>query len=239
MHPPPADDFDSGNDGSTSTCPTPANISLWKPPAFIPPKTSPGACRASDFSDYDTSCFGTSTSAPAACTAFQTAHPACVACLNSSSTDATWGPLVNWSGVVNVNVGGCLQLVAPSEAACALAVETSEECPHVACDAVCPVTPSNPSSFTEWQQCATEASADACVPFITPSNCLANDEAAASTVCDAGANVTFDELFLQIAPNLCGSGDAGEGGPEEGGPEEGGPEEGGETDAAPSDASGE
>jgi len=236
VHPPPADDFDSGNDGSTSTCPTPADISSWKPSAFIPPKTSPGACSASDFTGYDAACLEATTSSSAGCTSFQMANPACNACLNSNSTDATWGPLVNWSGVVDINLGGCLQLVAPSEAACALAAETADACPHVACDAVCPVTQSNASSFSEWQQCARQASADACVPFISQSSCLATDEAAADTVCDVSPSATFDALFLQIAPIFCGGGDGGSG---EGGAGEGGTAEGGETDSAPPDASGE
>jgi hypothetical protein len=233
-HPPPADDFDSG-DARTGTCPTPADIATWTPPALVPARTSPGACSASDFAGYDAACLNATTGTPASCMAFQTANAACNTCLNSNSTDATWGPLVNWAGVININTGGCLQLLAPSDSACALAVQTADACAHVACDAVCPVTQTNTGSFTLWEECATAADADACASFIAKSMCLATDVAAAGTICDANSSATFEGLFLQIAPLFCGVGD---GGVADGGSGEAAAGEGG-IDSAPADATGE
>jgi hypothetical protein len=226
VHPPPADDNDGGDVGAgdASTCPMPADLSVWTPPAYVPAKFVPGACSADDFVAADTACFKATTATSAACLAFQTANVACAACLDSNSTDPTWGPLVNWSGVVDINIGGCLQLLAPSETACALALQTADVCPHVACDAVCPVTETDADSFTEWKVCAAAASADACASFIADSNCVATDDAAAGTPCNESPSATFDTLFLQIAPLFCGGADGGSG--EAGTPEAGTPEAG-------------
>ncbi|HEY5240167.1 MAG TPA: hypothetical protein VIJ22_01825, partial [Polyangiaceae bacterium] len=106
---------DSGDDSSGSTCPVPADLSSWKPPAYVPAKTVPGACAPGDIAGYDAACISTSTMSQSACMAFQTAHAACNACINSKSTDSSWGPLVSYGGVANINLGGCLQLAAPSE----------------------------------------------------------------------------------------------------------------------------
>jgi hypothetical protein len=233
-HPPPADDFDSG-DASTSTCPTPADIASWTPPALVPPKTSPGACSASEFAGYDAACLNAISASTGACDAFQLSNVACVDCINSSSTDAAWGPLVSWAGVSEINTGGCLQLMAPSDSACAFAEQNAQACRHIACDAVCPVTQSNTGSFTLWEECATAADADACASFVARSMCLATDDAAAGTICDANSSATFEGLFLQIAPLFCGGGDGGGG---DGGSGEATAGEGG-TDSAPADATGE
>jgi len=218
-----------GDDSSSSTCPTPADLSTWKPPSYVPAKTSPGACTATVISGYDAACYNQTTGSTAACKAFQTANAACTACLQSKSTDATWGLLISWGGVVNLNLGGCLQLEAPSESACALSQEVAIACVHAACDTVCPVTSGNQASFTQWQACEMTANTDACGTYATQANCLATDDAATGTICDPGSGATFESLFLQLAPLFCGSTDGGSG--------EAGTTEGG-TDSGAADAPG-
>jgi hypothetical protein len=200
---------DSGDDSSGSTCPTPADLSSWKPPAYVPAKAVPGACAPSDIAGYDAACISLSTMSQSACMAFQTSHATCNACINSKSTDSSWGALISYGGVSNINLGGCLQLAAPSETACALALEVAAACPHAACDTVCPVTAGNAASFTQWTDCEMTADADACGTYETASNCLTTDSAAMSTICNPPAGATFESLFLQFAQLFCGSADAG------------------------------
>jgi len=221
----PSGDDSGGDDSSASTCPTPADISSWTPPAYVPAKSSPGACAPGDVAAYDAACLAQGSSSQTACQAFEMAHATCSACILSKSTDSTWGPLISWGGVVNVNLGGCIELVTPSDTSCAKAQEVAMTCPHVACDMVCPVTSGNQASFTQWQACTQTADADACGTFVNAAACLGTDDGSTGTLCDPATSAgTFDSLFLQIAPLFCGGG--GDGGATEAGPAEGGTEAG-------------
>jgi hypothetical protein len=217
---------DGGGDGPVATgCPAPADISSWMAPALHPAKTSPSACTAQDLSDYDGACLNNATRTQAACTAFATSRATCLACLESKYTDMTWGPLVSYSGVVNLNLGGCVAIVDPAGAACAQKVQDYDQCVHTACDGVCPVN--SPAAFQLWQQCQTIASQQACGMYSTAANCLANDTAAA--VCNNAGG--FDAAFMAVAPLFCGG--ASEGGAPEAGTSEAGTPEGGPAEAGP------
>jgi hypothetical protein len=206
---PPAGD--GGGDASASKCPVPANLSSWTPPPYVPAKFAPGACAASDITGYDAACLDASTKTQAGCMAFQTAHAACTSCINSKSTDPSWGPLIAFGQVITFNLGGCLELVAPSETTCALAQEVSAECPHAACDTVCPVPPGDPSAFTQWQDCTKTAGAGACAKYQTVANCIKTDPLAVGTLCNPPSTATTDSLFLEIVPVFCGGADGGAG----------------------------
>jgi hypothetical protein len=220
---------DGGGDAAGSTCPNPADISSWTPPAYVPAKNSPGACAPGDVAAYDAACVNTTTKSTSACDSFKSANATCVACLVSQQGDSSWGPIVQWPGIINLNLGGCLELAA-GDATCAKAVETAAACPHAACDAVCPVTSGDATSFANWQQCEQVAVADACGLYEQAANCMVTDPAAISSVCQPTQSDTFDSLLLRIAPVFCGGGEAGAG--EAGPAPEGGASEAGATDAS-------
>jgi hypothetical protein len=203
------DDSSSGDDSSASTCPTPADVSTWTPPAYKHAKSSLTACNAADLTGYDTACLAAGHTS-AGCTAFQTAHAACTSCLNSKSTDSTWGAIVAWAGVININLAGCLELTDPNSAQCAQAVEVGDECLHQACDAVCPVK--DQASFTQWQACQQAAAQQGCGTYEQAAACLQTDDAAAASVCNPSSGTSFDQLFLSVAPIFCGGGAPGDGG---------------------------
>jgi hypothetical protein len=204
-----------GDDGPAAMgCPTPADVSSWMPPAFHAPKTSSSACTAKDIADYDTACLNNMTRTSADCTAFTMAHPSCVSCLESKSTDTTWGPIVTFSGVINVNLAGCLALLDPAGASCAQKVQEYDECVHTACDGVCAVT--SPQTFALWKQCRDTATAQACNPYEQAASCISTDDA--GTLCNPPGG--FDAAFLAVAPIFCGGGT--EAGTAEAGPAEGG-----------------
>jgi hypothetical protein len=212
----PGDDSSPSDDSSVpGMCPVPGDLSMWTPPAQKMPKTNPTACSAKDLADYDAACWNNTTRAQAACTAFGNAHPACVACLESMSTDSTWGPIVQFSGVANVNVAGCLALTDPGST-CGKNVQDYELCVHTACDAVCPVT--DTASFNAWKMCESTVTTQACATYNTKANCIGTEDAGAA--CSAGTD--FDTTLLAIAPLFCGGfpvdGGAAEAGPGEAGP---------------------
>jgi hypothetical protein len=211
-----------GDDGpAATTCPTPADVSSWPAPALHTPKTSTSACTAKDIADYDAACLNTATRTMADCTAFGSSRATCQACIESTSTDTTWGPLVAFSGVVNINLGGCLALVDPQSASCGRKVQDYDECVHAACDGVCPVT--STATFALWEQCQMTATAQGCGMYSTAAQCIGLDDA--GTICSAAGG--FDAAFLAIAPLFCGG--ASEAGTTEAGP----PVEAGATEAGP------
>jgi hypothetical protein len=213
--------YDSGTyESGGPTCPTPADISTWTPPAYKHAKHDLTACTAQNLADFDTNCVNASTKSTSACKTWETANATCTACLVSLSTDSTWGPLYKDNGSYQLNIGGCLELTDPSGATCASAQEAAELCGHAACDGPCPVT--DQASFTAWQQCLQTADADACGQYVTPANnCLSAETAAAAQVCVPSQSSTFESVLLAMAPVFCG-----------GGGSDGGAGDGGTTDAA-------
>jgi hypothetical protein len=221
------DDGAASDDSSSApACPTPVDEMNFMPPAYKHAKTVLGACSASDIAGYDAACLNSSTASQTNCTNFKNAHGTCFSCLESKSSDSTWGPLVSWNGVVSANVAGCIELKNPSDTACPQTIESSDECTHAACDSVCPVT--NATSFASWQMCAQTADAQACGKYATPAqSCYMGDDAAATAVCNLQQYASFDDIFNALAPIFCGGGDAGTT------PTDGGASDTGASDAPP------
>jgi len=176
------------------------------------------ACGAGDIAAYDMACLNQASASTAACNQFKTAKAMCAACLTSNATDSSWGPLVVFNGVINVNAGGCFEL-ADGNTDCAKSLQDTTLCEHQACDGVCPVK--DQTSFNNWQMCDMTAQAQGCgMYFMAANTCAMADDGGAATVCNAGS--TFDELFMNIAPLFCGGGGTGDGGTTEAGSTDGG-----------------
>lgn len=222
----PYDSGGSGDDSSSSACPTPADVSKFTPPAYKHAKHVPTACTAQNLADYDKNCINATTKNTANCTAWKTAAATCYGCLVSQETDATWGPLVSHNGVISINTAGCVELTDPGDTTCAPADQAQEACIEAACDTQCPVK--DQTSFTNYQSCTSTAASQGCGTFVSTANNACTSVAASSTsaVCFPTSSGTFESFMLSIAPIFCG------GGTTDGGTTDGGGTEGGTSDAA-------
>jgi hypothetical protein len=224
-----AGDSSSGDSsGGGGTC-SPQDLpdgSVWTegpPPADPPPKQVLRACSSQDFVDYDNACLGGSAT-KAACDTWKAGHSGCAACIESQPTDSSWGPIVAYGGVYDINTAGCVQLTDPSNS-CATVGNNGMECQHLVCDTACsPVT--DPTSLKEWQQCANASYNSDCWRWIVLENglCAAMNLSGTSMPCAWTPNTPsttpaavqgsgqFDTYFLQVAPIFCGAGAGSDGG---------------------------
>jgi hypothetical protein len=200
---------DSGEpDSSGGTCPTPANLGEWTPPAYVHAERTVGACSASDITGYYTACLS-STGTTADCMAFATANPACVACISTPLTSTTWGAIVTDDNVDHINVAGCLELTDPGAAACSKLIEEQTQCEVAACDKACVVMSGSAASFTQWQACVSTADGGECSMYATPASACAMAIDGGAAACTSAT--TFEAYFLAVVPIFCGGGDGGAG----------------------------
>jgi hypothetical protein len=139
-------------------------------------------------------------------------NQACAKCLYTPSTAAAYGPLVDKSGVVELNIAGCLALAEsrPDGSGCGGKFQANSQCEDAACKANCPVT--DDASFAAYQNCVQTADT-------TPNICqsYANAATCADQIVEAGAvgatclnYQTFDDGYANLAPIFClGTSDGG------------------------------
>jgi hypothetical protein len=146
------------------------------------------------------------------CTAAVNANGACYACIFTDQSASSWGPVVNTAGnVANLNVGGCLTLLEPCNAACGATLEEDLECEEFACGTNCPIT-SSAASSTAYAGCA--SSIDSCDPngcatYFYGTSCASSITGPnhPGSVCFASQNseAAFRAAFLGIVPVFCGN----------------------------------
>lgn len=94
----------------------------------------PGACTTQELAGYVSECLQ---SAGDKCEAYKTASPTCAACIESKSTDESWGPIVFYEGrtYYDYNQGGCIANVTGdlSATGCGAAQTKYLECRHASC----------------------------------------------------------------------------------------------------------
>ncbi len=204
----------SGN-GGASTCAAPVSGtcgpgSLTGFVATAPPPTAmhQGVCSTAQAQAVYDGCLGPA-STNVTCTAAANANGACYACVFTQETAAVWGPLVTTAGgVANLNVGGCLTLLEPCNAACAATLEMDLQCEDRACGANCPIT-SDPASSTAYSGCS--STIDSCDPggcatYFYGTSCASDVVGAAhpGAVCFT-SQANFEAAYLAIVPVFCGS----------------------------------
>jgi hypothetical protein len=201
--PPPNDSQDASADAPIA-CP-PAPLDEWTPPQYHPSDgAQPTACTAAMISDFYSSCLA-DTATQATCnqnwgTSEDAAHQTCQTCLVTDSLQPAWGPLVNFGTTVSLNVGGCIELLDPSQHGCAMSVQAADECEHQVCDMACPVA--DAASFTNYQQCVHAAVSGVCASYAQPAQCQNVEDAGPAAACVTGA--TFQDLFASVAKAFCG-----------------------------------
>jgi hypothetical protein len=188
---------DAAKDGS-AVCPDPEDLTGWMPGQATPPRAPDlTACQSNDYQAYYNACFGNGATAQT-CQTWTQGHQACAACIVSSENDAQWGLTVEGSGVVSINIAGCLKLV--GETACSTAYANVQMCTAAGCEAQCPVTDSQ--SFALYQQCVTKVSAGACKTYVDAQNLVCSPDAANVNKCTSGGG--FQALLVKLGPVFCG-----------------------------------
>jgi hypothetical protein len=187
----------------------------WTPPRPI----NPTGCSDAQITGYFNACLNGGTT----CATFEgaSANTACVACINSQSTDSAYGPLIAVpNNVVYANTGGCIALVSgdTTSSGCGAKAWEASECEDQACSDNCAG-----AQFADYQNCTNAAASGTC----------ANEEKAVCDLSDAG-NITaecnlnastFQALYTSIATVFCGGYPADAGAPTDAG-----------TDASTTDA---
>jgi len=197
--------------GGAGACGTPVTGSCGPgklPTGFAPTATPPTAvqnvCTPAQIQSIYTDCLAGGTCGEA--DADNPAFP-CYGCIFTDATASSWGPIVSAGGLANLNLGGCLQLLEPCNAACATALEEDFKCEQAACATNCPIA--GASDVTAYNNCSNTvdncSGANGCVDYAYGSSCASAVTGAAhpGSVCFANQG-NFEQAFLAIVPVFCG-----------------------------------
>jgi hypothetical protein len=192
-------------------------VSSFKP-AWKPPAPHQDKCTQSHIDNFFADCVK-SGSTQQTCAPWGTngteANKACAACLFTSETASAYGPLIEKSGVVELNVAGCIAIAENHSdgTGCGGKYQASSQCGDASCKPSCPVT--DDTSFQLFEQCVMNADGQAqyCKSYSDAATC-------ADAIMEAGAAgssclgfQSFDDGYAQIAPTFClATGDGGGGG---------------------------
>jgi hypothetical protein len=213
---PIGDDSGSADDAASACVPADETgfTATWHPA-----KAHTDSCTSAQIDAYH-KCLqdGQTQASPASCTPFNgtnatAANKACVACILTQDTAASYGPIVVHKGTIEMNVPGCLA-VATSDlggTGCAGKYQAASACRNASCSANCPVT--DDASFQLEQQCEQAAAAGTCKTFEDAAGCADAlvEAGGAPAACLAGQS--FDDLYTAIVPIFCGGADADGGTP--------------------------
>jgi hypothetical protein len=199
-----------GSSGSfswdASAC-APGDVQTFRPGDYVPANAPRIACTGTEIDDLYTLCFGAEAyKDPSACYAWESAHAGCFDCVVTMSTATSYGPVIDYSGFVEANVAGCIELVSHGTA-CAKPVEALASCELAACEANCPVR--NSSTLTSFEGCTTQADVEGCQAYAQQASCFSSQsDAGPLSVCAA---TDFWQFFRTVAPLFCASAPSGYG----------------------------
>jgi MYXO-CTERM domain-containing protein len=183
--------------GARAACPTPADVSMFMPPPYVPPNQMM-ACTQMQIDDYWTNCRDPITASAMKCQMWGMNNKNCGLCLESKRADPKWGPLVYGTGVIFLNVAGCADL--QGFPACAKAYEKQNACESAACDQVCPVM--DQQTFMDWQKCVQTADTGGCKSYADATQMACAIDASALQTC---INImSFKSGYDTFAPMFCG-----------------------------------
>jgi hypothetical protein len=180
-------------------------------PAWVAPSgLHQGLCTTAQVTTIFNDCLGDAGTA-AKCTAVQKADPKCYGCIFTTEGAAAYGPVIETTngGAVEINQGGCIDLLEPCNLACAEASQSIIGCENAACEPNCP-TITTSAEATEFIDCL--SAADTCDPggcdtYTTEAtNCgaLLTGATHPASVCIATSTDTFEDLFNAVVPVFCG-----------------------------------
>jgi hypothetical protein len=194
-------------DGGTCPAPVTSSCGPGSPAGFTPTYRAPtgehqALCTSAMLTQIYTDCLDPNLSDPLACSSDETSFPACYACLVSQETDTRWGPLIQQaSGIVEINISGCIALLEPCNVACAQAYQYSYQCEVVACDSNCAAD--SQIDVTPYDNCTVTADDCSCQVYFDPGQCelnIAGSHPAASCT----TQTSFQAYYNLVAPLFCG-----------------------------------
>ncbi len=177
-------------------------IPRWVPP--LPGLPHAGACTASQIADAYDQCLSSSTGN---CSQWQTGNPACAACLMTPASANQFGAMFVDGTASYVNLGACVALSEPCNAACGQAVQADRLCTLTACSP----TRTGCSASAAYEACVTAADEApcGCTGFGNVATACLNALTSAPTVhasyalCGLAAS-DFEGRFTAVATFLCG-----------------------------------
>lgn len=215
-------------DGGTCS-PHPVPNATSPVPAYKPYGQRPNACSAVQLAGFYAACIDGARSQT--CQSWQNTNTGCNACIFTTSSAASWGPIIGvGAGDIPFNIGGCFGISlneGASTTGCGAARWALDRCIRAACPvADCVADPKNPTAAEEaalaaCRGAAADENAGACKEAIAQfrTKCAALDsDAGASAVehnCPIGEGVPREQFVIAIGNAFCGSlsdGDALDGG---------------------------
>jgi hypothetical protein len=141
---------------------------------YAPARNVPTACTPDQVQAYWDACLGAAET-DATCTAFFGApvNSPCLACLDSQSTDSTYGTLIDLPNNTSIaNVAGCISVIDGdfSDAGCGAKYQAYQFCKVDACETNCPVD-TTAASFTAYNNCQNDAGGTVCAAETTAASC--------------------------------------------------------------------
>ncbi len=167
----------------------------WHPPSGF----HQGLCTSAQIDGYYAACLDPNTANATTCANFDAA---CTACLSTDETAASYGPLIAKSGFVNINIGGCIELLEPCNHDCAQAYMANDECAEASCSANCPVV--DDLSFQDYLGCTSTASQCACSAENARAQCATLVSGSMHPAAQCLTATTFEQFFKTVAPIFCG-----------------------------------
>jgi hypothetical protein len=179
-------------DPDAGTC-SPADVSGFKAPAYVPAVHAPSACSDAQITAGITACYDQS-STQATCDTWIKANAACFACIETPSSAAAWGPLVNYStpavdAGIYYNIAGCLEL-AQGNTTCAKSSQYALACEFAACNPpVCDLSANDQAAYDAYNQCLTDAAAvPTCKAYEDAAGACLGGDAGPASVCTGDFN---------------------------------------------------
>jgi hypothetical protein len=176
---------------------SPGAVQTFHPTAYVPAAPQ-NACTPQLIDEFYLRCLGPGRNA-VDCARFQTSSPQCYGCLLTPNSAATYGPVIRYSGFVEANIAGCIELASRGALGCAESVQALQECDLAACQANCPVSDS--ASLTQFEGCATEAEMTVCKPYAASAACMASEGDAGPLA--ACSSTDFGLFYKAAAPLFC------------------------------------
>jgi hypothetical protein len=202
--------------GPVSTC-TPGDVSTFTPSWKPPTPFNQGRCTNTQINAF-VDCLSAKPDA-ATCKTFtgDAANKSCLQCAATPATAAKYGPLVEGTVTIQVNVSGCIANATGDTSAtgCGAKVLANSQCEQAACEANCPVSASDTGpEFMALLACQTKSDSSSCKTYANDAACadaLTGDGGTANK-CDL-VGASFAENAVQMVKLFCGGavGDAGPG----------------------------
>ncbi|MEO6421074.1 MAG: hypothetical protein ABIP39_16800 [Polyangiaceae bacterium] len=136
------------------------------------------------------------------------ANKTCIACAATPSTAASYGPLVEGTVTINVNVAGCIARTTNDLTAtgCGAKIEANTECQQLACETNCPVSATDTGAeFNALLKCQDDSETSVCASYATAAGCADGlIEAGTAAQCANGGS-TFSDNANAMVTLFCGN----------------------------------